>query len=301
MLFLRSMEPSSPIVLRYRGRAVTGSDIQFIRDLIATHPGLSRRRLSEVLCEAWGWRQPNGSLRDMVCRGLMLALHRAAHIELPPLKKHPLNPLATRTRPLPIAVDQTQLTASLQELGHLDIRQVRRTAEEGCFNALLQAHHYLGYKQAVGEHLKFMVYAGARPVALFAWSSAPRHLGPRDRFVGWSKELRQRNLQLIAYNTRFLILPWVAVPHLASHLISRMTRILPEQWRAVYGHPVYFAETFVDTTRYRGTCYRAANWRFLGRTQGRGKDDQTHKPNRSLKDVWGMPLVNDFRERLLAA
>jgi len=146
-----------------------------------------------------------------------------------------------------------------------------------------------------------MVFAGLQPVALFAWSSAPRHLGPRDRYIGWSKELRQRNLRYVAYNTRYLIPSWVQVPHLVSHLLSRMTRMLSDEWQKVYGHPVYFAETFVDTARHRGTCYRAANWVFMGRTTGRGKDDQTHKPNRTLKDVLGLPLHDDFRTRLLAA
>jgi hypothetical protein len=151
----------------------------------------------------------------------------------------------------------------------------------------------------VGEHLKFMVYAGGRPLALFAWSSAPRHLGPRDRFIGWSPSIRRQNISAIAYNTRYLILPWVRVEHLASHLLGRMTRELSQAWNQVYGHPVYLAETFIDPTRYRGTCYRAANWLDLGLTQGRGKDDLTHRPNRSLKNVLALPLCLDFRERLL--
>jgi hypothetical protein len=198
-------------------------------------------------------------------------------------------------------VDTAPLRISLRELGPLTIVPVRRTTAEASFNSLLQAHHYLGYSQPVGEHLKFMVYAGIRPVALFAWSSAPRHLGPRDRFLGWSPAIRRQNIGAIAYNTRYLILPWVEVEHLASHLLGRMTRMLCSQWQRVYGHAVYFAETFIDRTRYRGTCYRAANWQYLGQTQGRGKDDLTHKPNRTLKDVLGLPLCADYRERLLRA
>ena len=288
-------------VLRYRGRAVTEADVRFIRDLIAAHPGESRRRLSQRLCEGWGWRQANGAPRDMVARGLMLALSRAGHIELPPVRMRPKNPLAVRARPGSVELDRTAISGSLGELGPLEFRQVRRTAEEGCFNSLLESHHYLGYTQPVGEQLKFMVYAASRPVALFAWSSAARHLSPRDRYLGWLPPVRQRNIRYLAYNTRFLVLPWVSVPHLASHLLSRMTRMLSAQWERVYGHGVYFAETFVDTTRHRGTCYRAANWVMLGRTQGRGKDDLTHRPNRTFKDVLGLPLVGDFRERLLSA
>ena len=197
-------------------------------------------------------------------------------------------------------VDTTPPPPTLRELGPVSFRQVRRTPEEASFNSLLEAHHYLGFCRPVGEHLKFIVYAQERPVALFAWSSAPRHLGPRDRYLGWSAQTRRRNIGSVVYNTRFLILPWVKVPHLASHLLSRMTRILPAEWERVYGHAVYFAETFVDTTIFRGTCYRAANWVYLGRTQGRGKDDLTHRANRSVKDVLGLALTPDFRERLAA-
>ena len=291
-------------LLRYRGRALTAVDIQEIRELIAAHPGASRRKLSERLCEQWGWRQANGALRDMVARGLMLALHRAGHIELPAVRRELPNPLGVqhmaRRRPQPVEVDRTPLCTSLRELGPLRFCQVRRTPQEGLFNWLIESEHYLGYTRAVGEHLKFMVYAGLRPVALFAWSSAARHLGPRDRYLGWDGQARRRNIGFLAYNTRYLIPSWVQVPHLASHLLGRMTRTLCAEWEKVYGHPVYFAETFVDTTRHRGTCYRAANWVMLGRTQGRGKDDLTHRANRTVKDVLGLPLVSDFRERLLA-
>lgn len=282
-------------VLQYRGRGVTESELAFIRELIAAHPKASRRTLSKQLCQAWNWVQPNGSPKDMVCRGLMLALDRAGHIKLPRVRQTPPNPLARRSAPPAIRSETTPVAASLSELPPLTFRQVRRTGEEALFNSLIQTHHYLGYRQPVGEHLKFLVSAGARPVACFAWSSAPRHLGPRDRFIGWSAEARRKNIRFVAYNSRFLILPWVEVPHLASHLLGRMVRSLPTEWARVYGHPVYCAETFVDPTRWRGTCYRAANWEWVGQTTGRGKADQTHRPNRSLKDVLVYPLTKRFR------
>jgi hypothetical protein len=288
-------------LLRYRGRAVTGADVRFINELVAKHPTDSRRRLSVKLCEAWDWRQPNGVPRDMVCRGLMLELWQAGLIQLPAVRQRPPNPLSTRVRPLAPQVDRTPINASLRELGPLSFHQVRRTPQEATFNSLLESYHYLGYTQPVGEQLKFIISSPMGPVALFAWSSAARHLGPRDRYLGWSIEARRQNIRFLAYNTRYLILPWVHVEHLASHLLARMTRTLPTEWQKVYGHPVHFAETFVDTTRHRGTCYRAANWVFLGRTQGRGKDDLTHQPNRTVKDVLGLPLVRDFREQLLSA
>jgi hypothetical protein len=289
------------VVFHYRHRAVTAEEVQFLRALIAAHPGESRNKLSIRVCEAWNWRRENGSLCDQICRSLMLELDRADHIQLPPVKWKVPNPLALRHRPQPVEVDRTPVRTSLGKLGPLEFFQVRHTPQEPQFNWLIESEHYLRYTQPVGESLKFMVYAGMQPVALFAWSSAPRHLGPRDRYIGWSQEQRRRAIRYVAYNTRFLVPGWVQVPHLASHLLSRMTRMLSSEWRKVYGHPVYFAETFVDTAIHRGTCYRAANWAFLGRTLGLGKDDHTKKPNRSLKDVLGLPLVVDFRERLLNA
>lgn len=285
-------------VFEHRHRRVTAADVAFIRDLITEHPDASRRALSAKLCEAWDWRQPNGNLRDMVCRSLMLELHRAGHIELPPRRRVPPNNLARRKRPEPVEVDRSPIRTDLRGLGPLAIRQVRRTVEEPLLNSLIEMHHYLGYTQPVGEHLKHLVCAGDRPIACFTWSSAPRHLGPRDRFIGWSAEARRRNIRFVAYNSRFLILPWVEVPHLASSLLGRMARALPGEWQQVYGHPVWFAETFVHPAKFRGTCYRAANWIWLGRTTGRGKDDQTRLPNRPLKDVLGYPLTRRFRDLL---
>jgi hypothetical protein len=285
-------------LLQYRGRVVTDADAAFLRDLIERNPTASRRVLSRLACQAWNWVQPNGALRDMVCRGLMLALHRCGHIVLPARRQVPPNPLAHRGRPVPLAVEAEPIRSALKDLLPLTFRQVRRTEEEPAFNGLIEAYHYLGYTQPVGEHLKYVVRSRGRLLACLAWSSAPRHLGPRDRFIGWSKDQRRRNLRFLAYNLRFLILPWVEVPHLASHILGRMARILPEDWERIYGHRVVFLETFVDPIRYKGTCYRAANWVVLGRTTGRGKNDLTHKANRPIKEILGYPLCGDFRQRL---
>ena len=283
---------------RYRGREISAEEIVFIQRLIAGHPRASRRALSRQLCEAWGWKQSNGAPRDMVCRGLLLMLHRGGQIVLPPVRYTPPNPLARRGRPRPVLIDTTPIQGSQHQLQPIEFQQVRRTPEEPLFNSLIEQHHYLGYEQPVGEHLKYLVRAQGRPVACLAWSSAPRHLGSRDRFIGWSAEARRRNIRFVAYNTRFLILPWVQVEHLASHLLGGMARRLSEDWERIYGHPIYFLETFIDPERFRGTCYRAANWVVLGRTTGRGKDDQTKRPNRSIKEVLGHPLTPRFRELL---
>ena len=290
-----------PTPRRYRGREIGAEDIVFIRRFIAEHPGASRRRLSEKLCEAWQWKQANGALRDMVCRGLLLMLHRAGEIALPPVRYIPPNPLAKREPPAAMLIDTTPIHGRLSQLQAIEIQQVRRTRDEPLFNSLMEHHHYLGYEQPVGEHLKYVAWVQGRPIACLAWSSAPRHLGSRDRFIGWSAEARRRNLRFLAYNTRFLILPWIQVPYLASHLLGRMAKQLSEDWERLYQHPIYFLETFVDPTRFRGTCYRAANWIRLGQTTGRGKDDQTNRPNRSIKEVLGYPLTRRFRELLQEA
>jgi hypothetical protein len=286
------------VVLKYRGRMIRESDLPIIRALIEENPTASRRELSRKLCETWNWVQPNGALCDMVCRGAMLALDRAGHIALPPRRCRPHNPLAVRPKPKHAEIDTTSIECGLKDLGPLEFRLVRRTPEERVFNGLIEEHHYLRYTQPVGEQIKYMVFAGERPVACLAWSSAARHLGPRDRFIGWSPEARKRNIRYIAYNSRYLILPWVRVKCLASHILGRMAARAGQDWERLYGHPVYYLETFIDVELRKGTCYLAANWTALGLTTGRGKADSSNRPNRSLKQVLGYPLNRRFRSLL---
>ena len=269
-----------------------------IRALLAADPAMSRRALSHTLCERWQWRQPNGTPCDAICRGLLLWLHRAGHIQLPPPQWTSQKPWRPRTSAPPVLIDTTAIATTLRALGPLTFHQVRRTPDERLFNSLIAQYHYLGYQQPVGEHLKYLVVAGDRPVACLAWGSAPGALTPRDRFIGWRAEARRRNIRLLAYNPRFLILPWVRVPHLASHVLGRMAMRLSRDWQRTYGHPIYWLETFVDPTRFRGTCYRAANWIVLGRTTGRGHRAPTHQATRPIKDVLGYPLTPDFRVQL---
>jgi hypothetical protein len=285
-------------LLRYRGREVSSDDVKFIRELIAADPLARRRGLSLKICEEWSWKQANGTGCDALCRGLMLALHRAGHITLPPPQWRSTRPPDRRSPPPRVEVPEIPIDVSLRELGPVEIRQVRRTPEEALVKSLVAQYHYLGYVHPVGEHLKYLVTARGQPIACFCWSSAPRHLGPRDRHIGWSKAARKANIRFVAYQSRFLILPWVHVPHLASHLLGSMSRRLSADWERVYAHPIYFTETFVDPSRFRGTCYRAANWTYLGMTTGRGKDAPTVQPNRSLKQVLGYALAKDFRRRL---
>jgi hypothetical protein len=285
-------------VLRYRGIDIASKDIDFIQKLINQNPQVSRWKLSRLLCLARQWVQPNGALRDMVCRGLMLELHRTGHISLPPIKKQMFNPFIHRKRPSAINVDMTEMTGRISDLHPLVIYQVRRTKHEQLFNSLIEMYHYLGYTQPVGEHLKYIIFSHDRPIACFSWSSAPRHIKPRDQFIGWTADIRRQHLHLMAYNSRFLILPYVKIPHLASHLLGQITRRLSSDWNQLYHHPIYYVETFIDPSLYRGVCYYAANWIKLGQTTGRGKNSQTKRANRTLKDVLGYPLCKRFRRHL---
>lgn len=291
----------SDVLLSFRGREIRVGEVAFLRELIAQNPTLSRRALSAKVCEAWNWVQPNGQPRDMICRSLMLKLHRAGHIELPAPRFVAINN-AIRHRRVRVFenLDTSPLECSLRELGTLEIQQVRRRDGEDLFNHLIKEHHYLGYSRPVGEHLKYLVHAGNRPIACLAWSSAPLQLNLRDAYVGAPKEDYRHNLHLIAYNSRYLILPWVRVSQLASHLLARIARRLSADWQELYHHPIHLLESFVDIERFQGTCYRAANWRLLGRSLGRGTKAKHDAPDTSVKELWVYPLSQRLKERLVA-
>ena len=284
--------------VKYQGRAATVQEVNYINKFIDDNPEHSRRRISQELCKQWNWLYSNGSLKDQVCRGYLLALERAGHITLPAKRRNPPNPLANRKKPEKVCVDESKINNPIKELLPLHVVQVRGTPEEQLYNSLIGQYHYLGYVHPVGEQLKYIVYFGNRAISCISFSSAPRHIGSRDKHIGWDKYARGRNIHLIAYNTRFLILPWVKVKNLASYILGLVSRQISKDWLAIYQHPVYYLETFVDTERFKGTCYKAANWKYLGLTTGRGKNDKTNKSNRSLKAVWGYPLDKGFREKL---
>lgn len=281
--------------IRYRGRVYGEREIEDVREVIARHPDESRFFLSKEVCRLWNWTQANGTPKDMVCRGLMLLLDREGLITLPPKKRELPWLLRGRAEPPEVAVEDA--AGPLSVLLPLDLAMVRRTPNERLYHSLIHHHHYLGYTQPVGEHLEYIAFSRGRPIACIGFSSAPRHIGARDRHLGWTKEERIANLHKIAVNTRFLILP--RVPHLASHLLGRIAKRISRDWVTIYHHPVVWLETFVDPEKgFTGTCYKAANWRYLGLTTGRGKNDNTGKPNRSLKYVFGYPLTKNFRKAL---
>lgn len=290
----------SEVLLTYRGRQIREPDVVFLRELIARNPDLSRRALSAKVCQAWNWVQPNGQLRDMVCRSLMLALHRAGHIQLPAPRIQAVNNAISHRRVAQVApCDTTPITGSLASLGPLCIRLVRRADGEDIFNHLLKEYHYLGFSRPVGEHLKYLVFSGERPIACMAWNSGPLKLKLRDEFVGAPRQAYAHHLHWIAYNSRYLIAPWVKVPHLASHLLGRIARRISDDWQVLYHHPVHLLESFVDIERFKGTCYRAANWKCVGRSEGRGTKSKA-RAQTSIKELWVYPVSRDFRQKLLA-
>ena len=285
--------------IKYRGKVFGQKEIDEIREVIAAHGNRSRWFISRELCRRWGWTQPNGVLKDILCRGLLLRLEAGGLVELPPRGKIPPYHLSPHKKPGTVQVDQTPMEGKLSDLRLIELLQVRWTPLQKLYNSLIEQYHYLKYTRPVGEHLEYLAFARGRVVACLGWCSAPRHIGCRDRYLGWTPKQRANNLNRIVINTRFLILPWVKVPHLASHLLGLMARRILRDWQEIYRHEVVWLETFVDPERgFWGTCYKAANWISLGQTTGRGKNDQTGRPNRSLKDVLGYPLRRDFREVL---
>ena len=281
-----------------QGRRITSSDIDSICRLMAENPTFGRYRLSQKICHLWDWKNAQGQIKDMACRTLLLKLEQKKLLVLPPRVHKPGIRQAKERQHQPHCQDP--IVSNLRDLQPLKIINIKTgTADQNMFSCLLDEHHYLGYKTSVGENLKYMVLDRTeRIVACLLFGSAAWKTTPRDIFISWSDESRQKNINLITNNMRFLILPWVRVPHLASHVLSLISRRIMNDWMEKYNHPVWGLETFVDTTRFKGTCYKAANWIHLGATKGRSRNDRFHKIQTSIKDVYFYPLSPDFKKVL---
>ena len=286
------------IMVRIQGRQFY-PDIAVIHKLLADNPGWGRTRLSVELCERWGWRNPNGQFRDMACRNLLLRLEKFGHIVLPPRQRRSTNGYRNRS-PQWASHRSDPIGDSLKTLLPLQVVCPEPgSGHDKLFRYLLSTHHYLGYRNTVGENMKYLVHSrDGRALACVLFGAAAFKSAPRDAYIGWPASMRERNLRYMTNNTRFLILPWVKVAHLASHLLSRLARRIGADWTDKYGHRLYCLETFVDRSRYRGTCYRAANWRWVGHTTGRGRNDRHHRLAVPAKDLYLYPLVGDFQRRL---
>ncbi len=285
-----------------QGRRLGPDDIAWVRHCLATEPGWNRTRLSRELCERWNWRNEAGRLKDMACRTLLLKLERQGDIRLP-ARQRPSNLNALRNRKvLDLACDRTPIRDALSRLQPLRIESLGgRHPDLALFRFLLQRHHYLGLRNSVGENLKYLARdRHGRPLACLLFGSAAWKAKARDAFIGWEASVRQRHLRRLTNNTRFLVLPWVQAPHLASHLLGQVARRINADWMAKYGHGIALLETFVDRTRFRGTCYRAAGWLHVGATSGRSRNDVDQTLSVPVKDIYLRPLAADFRRRLCA-
>lgn len=280
---------------------MTPADLFRIRELIAGNPGWSRRRLSEVLCTEWEWRNGNGRMKDMAARSLLVKLQARGMIELPLRRQTPSNRMICR-RLSRQDWDTTPVRGALGGLGPLDVREVSTDSTERMrFAAALTEHHYLGYRGTVGENLQYAVTdKTGRLLACLLFGSAAWKCRPRDEYIGWNPQQRARNLSLLANNTRFLILPSVRVPHLASWILGRVLRCLSGDWQQKYGHPIVLVETFVEQQRFAGTSYKASNWIRLGSTTGRSRQDRERTLRVPVKDVYLYPLDGRFRTELLS-
>jgi hypothetical protein len=284
-----------------QGRRLSAGDLGLVRHWLATEPGWNRSRLSRELCERWNWRNGAGRLKDMACRTLLLKLERWGQIRLPARQRPSPNALRN-LRTQDVACDRTPIEGALGELQPVRIEPLGEVhPDRDLYRFLLQTHHYLGLRNSVGENLKYLARdRHGRPLACLLFGAAAWKAKARDEWIGWTAAQRARALPFLANNTRFLVLPWVRVPHLASHLLGCVARRLDADWRGKYGHGIEVLETFVDRARFRGTCYRAAGWLHVGATVGRSRNDRDQTLSVPVKDIYLRPLSPDCRGRLCA-
>ncbi|ODS30017.1 MAG: hypothetical protein SCARUB_04881 [Candidatus Scalindua rubra] len=281
-----------PITIRKR--TINTNELRSIKEILNKHWDKGRTHISKIICKEWNWRQPNGSLKDMACREVLLTLERKGFIELPPRLHNVDNQKRNRSIPF-VEVDKTPIKNKINTLDTIKLILVRNTNLEPLYNSLIHYHHYLGYKQIVGNHLKYIAFIHDRPVACLGWGSASWSVKSRDLFIGWDKSTKEKNLHLVINNTRFLILPWVSVKCLASKILAINVKRIAHDWNNIYHYPIYLLETFIEKDRFRGTCYKAANWIHAGQTKGTSKRGNNHLFHGNIKDVYLYPLRKDFR------
>ena len=279
-----------------QGRCIGPEDVQTIRELIARHAHAHRRKLSQLLCELWDWKNPQGQYKDMAARSLMRKLHQAGEITLPPPRRPPTNAQRGR-RPPAVPAPGPPVECGLHELLPIHLELILPKGPHRDLAAgYLARYHYLGWRGPTGSNVIYLAWSAAgRTLACLVFDAGAWKVSARDQFIGWDPATRQNHLVKVANNSRFLILPWVKVPHLASHLLSRATARLRRDWQAKYGHAVELVETFVERERFAGTCYRAANWIHLGNTRGRSRNDREQTMSVPIKDVYVYPLSRSFR------
>lgn len=289
-----------------QGRFIGEAELAQVRALLAGHPDWSRRRLSEHLARLWDWRNSAGQLKDMAARTLLLKLEQRGWIALPARRQIPSNRMSRKPLPTPAPFPEVSfVNLVLSDLLPLTLNEIshqKLPAQRALFDALLHHHHYLSHRGCVGENLQYLVSdRQGQPLACVLFGAAAWQCQARDQHIGWDAPTRQRRLGYVTNNTRFLILPWVRMPHLASHVLGRIARRLSQDWVGKYGHPIHLLETFVDTSRFQGTCYQAANWVHVGQTTGRTRQNKSRIPQSPPKAVWLYPLRPDYRQALCAS
>lgn len=293
------MDAKVSVPHRYCGRLFSAEEIDLLRRLIASNPAKTRAQLSRDVCDLLGWRRPDGGRKDMSCRVAMLRMERDGLLQLPPPLKGNGNG-HRRPRLTPASDPQEPLTTPVGRLGELVFRCVETRRDSSLWNELIERHHYLGYQPLPGAQIRYLITRGDDLLAAVGFGASAWKVAPRDLFIGWTLEQRRDHLHQVIDNARFLILPWIHSPNLASHLLARLARRLPQDWDRRYGYAPVLLETFVEKARFRGTCYRAANWIHVGQTPGRGKLDRYKRFAVPVKDVFLLPLRRDFRQRLRA-
>lgn len=279
---------------RYCGRDFTEQELNKIRELMAGDANRTRAMLSRLTCEALGWYKADGGLKDMSCRVAMLRMAEDGLITLPPPRcKPPSQKVQITSKSEP----QTPITEPVHALSALQLNLVE-PGQSRLWNEYIHRYHYLGHKPLPGAQLRYFVTIDQQIVAALGFGAAAWQIAPRDQFIGWSHEQRQLNLPLTVNNARFLILPWVSSKNLASKVLSLVARRLPDDWQKKYNIRPVLLETFVDTERFAGTCYKAANWTYVGKTKGRGKLGPAGKQSVPIKDIWLYPLCRRFRRHL---
>ncbi len=281
--------------VRYCGRNFSQEEIKRIRKLIIEDPARSRAELSRLTCQALKWYKTDGGLKDMSARVAMLRMQDDGLISLPP-------PRCKRPDPTVHITEQTNPGLAIEQaagtLTPICLQRVQHKSESRLWNEYIERYHYLGHKPLPGAQLRYFIYAQNQPIALLGFGAAAWHTAPRDQFIGWSHEQRKKNLHFIINNARFLILPWVKSKNLASMILSKAARRVPDDWQEQYNYRPVLLETFVEKPRFEGTCYKAANWQYLGQTKGRGKLGVSGKQSVPIKDLWVYPLDTRFKVRL---
>jgi len=281
-----------------QGRPVITEDIESIKNLLVENPGWCRSRLSRELCKKCDWVNPTGQMKDISCRSYLRKVEQHGYIQLPPRRTRKKGVYVQRPL-IPMLHEKNPIIGELKEFCPIEIRMVERGYELDLFKYYISAYHYLGWSGTVGENLKYLVLdKSERVLSCVMFGASAWKVEPRDTLIGWDVGTRIRNLSLISNNNRFLILPWVGIKHLASYILGRICRRIGMDFIDKYNHPVHLLETFVEKERFKGTCYQAANWKYVGDTKGRGKLDSKKEYKLPIKSIWLYPLTKSYREQL---